>query len=120
MGGDSTAECPPVGEDADSWAERGSVCMRRHRFESALESFGRALGHDQTSVDALLGRGNALYALKRYEDALDAYDQALVAAPDRPGIHFARSNALAMLGRPEEAAAAFERGMGLRRRARKG
>lgn len=120
MDGESTAECPPGGEDAGSWTERGTACMRRHRFESALESYGQALGHDRDSVEALLGRGNALYALKRYEDALDAYDQALVAAPDRPAVHFARSNALAMLARPEEAAVAFERGMGLRRRARTG
>ncbi len=99
MAGVYATECPPGGEDADSWIRRGMVCTRRRKYATAIESFGRALDHDPGSVEALLGRGNALYALERYDEALAAYDRALEAAPDRPAVHLARSSALSALGR---------------------
>jgi tetratricopeptide (TPR) repeat protein len=120
MAGIYTSECPPGGDDADSWVRRGMVCTRRRKYATAIESFEQALEHEPGSIEALLGRGNALYALERYDEALAAYDRALEAAPDRPAVHLARANALSALGRTEEAATAFARAMDLRHRPERG
>lgn len=116
MAGTDEEACPPGRETAGSWIERGMARTRRRQYARALESFGRALGLDPGSVEALIGRGNALYVLERYDEALASYDRALEAAPDRPAIHLARGNALSALGRAEEAETAFDRAMDLRHR----
>ena len=120
MAGAYTTDCPPGGEDADSWIRRGMACTRRRKYATAIESFDQALGHEPGSIEALLGRGNALYALERYDEALAGYDRAVERAPDRPAPQMARANALTALGRKDEAAAAFARAMDLRHRPERG
>ena len=88
------------------WIEWANVDAERRDFPSALDKLARAIGLDETRIDAWRLRGLIYALLQRPDDALADYDRALAIAPADVVALRGRAFALAELGRQDEALSA--------------
>ena len=63
--------------EAQALLLEGHLDAREGNFDSAIEKYSLAIGHNSTSVQAYSSWGNALWANEDYEEAIEKYQHAL-------------------------------------------
>jgi tetratricopeptide (TPR) repeat protein len=100
-------------DKANLQLELGKLFSAAKEYETAVESYDKALKIKPDDHYAWDNRGIALRNLSRYEEAINSYDQALKLQPDNHYTWNDRGLALDSLGRYEEAIANYDKAIAI-------
>jgi tetratricopeptide (TPR) repeat protein len=97
-----------------AWCELGEYYQFAHRFEQAVDAFGKVLSLDPVHDDALNGMAYTYAARADYERAADYFRRNAAAHPENANPHDSLAEMYFKMGKMDEAIDAFERALAIK------